>query len=75
LSGAGVALSDVCADVAKFNLFLFYSRREGIFGRGRREKTHFGELGGVLRFVGTIPSSSLYLLSLLFLAFISLSSQ
>jgi len=59
--------------VAKLNLFLLDSQEECIFGSERREKTHFGELGGVLRLVGTTPSS-LYLLSLPFLPFVSLSS-
>ena len=57
-----------------FNLFLLDSRRQGIYGSGRHEKTHFVELGDVLGLVGTTPSSSLYLLSLPFLPFVSLSS-
>ena len=62
------------ADVAKLNLFLLNFRREIIFANGRHKETHFGELGGVLGFVGTTPSSFLYLLSLPFLPFVSLSS-
>jgi len=54
-------MSDTCADVAILTYFFWFARREWIFGSGRHEQTCFGELGGVLRHVGTTHSSSLYL--------------
>jgi len=44
----GIALSDTYADVASLTYFFWFARVEGIFGRERRKKTHFGELGGLL---------------------------